>query len=215
MLRLLCSVFFCALCLGGFAKAHPHVFVDAHGGFIFDDAGKLTALRVSWTYDEFTTLFLFDGLNLDEDRDGLLNESDIAAVIKAETVWDPEYKGDVYLEVAGKDYPLGRPQAAGAIFENNRVEVHFDLPLSQPVTVSNTPAYLRLYDPTYYYAYTILPMPQPLDLPDGCEAQIIAFKADAAQSALQQQLSALSQEETPTQQDVGRVFSDKVALICG
>ena len=47
------------MCLGGPAKAHPHVFVDARTGFIFGTGGQLEALRISWTYDEFTTLILF------------------------------------------------------------------------------------------------------------------------------------------------------------
>jgi ABC-type uncharacterized transport system substrate-binding protein len=50
------------MCLGGPAKAHPHVFVDARTGFIFGTDGQLEALRISWTYDEFTTLILFESM---------------------------------------------------------------------------------------------------------------------------------------------------------
>ena len=48
------------MCLGGPVKAHPHVFVDARTGFIFGADGQLEPLRISWTYDEFTTLILFE-----------------------------------------------------------------------------------------------------------------------------------------------------------
>ena len=37
------------MCLGGTAKAHPHVFVDARTGFIFGTDGQLEALRISWS----------------------------------------------------------------------------------------------------------------------------------------------------------------------
>lgn len=203
------------MCLGGPAGAHPHVFVDARPGFIFDADDQLKALRISWTYDEFTTLILFDSLNLDQDGDGLFNDADRAAIIEGETSWDPDYKGDVYLEIAGQDYPLGRPEAANVRLENDRVEVSFDLPLSQPVRIDNAPAFLRLYDPFFYYAYTILPTVDPAVLPVGCQAQIVPFEPDAVANALQEKLASLGREETPTQENVGRLFSDEVRLSCG
>jgi ABC-type uncharacterized transport system substrate-binding protein len=203
------------MCLGGPAKAHPHVFVDARTGFIFGTDGQLEALRISWTYDEFTTLILFESLNLDQDGDGQFNDADRAAVIDGETNWDREYKGDVYLEVAGQNYPLGRPEAAAVTLENNQVEVSFDLPLSQSVRIEDTPAFLRLYDPVFFYAYTILPAIDPIDLPEGCQAQIVSFEPNAAENALQEKLTALGREEAPTQENVGRLFSDEVRMTCG
>jgi ABC-type uncharacterized transport system substrate-binding protein len=209
------GLLFVVMCLGGPAKAHPHVFVDARTGFIFGADGQLKALRISWTYDEFTTLILFESLNLDLDGDGQFNDADRAAVIDGETNWDPEYKGDVYLEVAGQDYPLGRPEAAAVTLENNQVEVSFDLPLSQPVRIEDAPAFLRLYDPVFFYAYTILPAIDPIALPEGCQAQIVPFEPNAAENALQEKLTALGREEAPTQENVGRLFSDEVRLTCG
>ena len=215
MLRRFCSLSFCLMCLGGPAKAHPHVFIDARTGFLFGTEGQLAAIRISWTYDEFTTLILFESLNLDQDGDGQFNDADRAAVIDGETDWDPEYKGDVYLEVAGQDYPLGRPEAAAVTLENNQVEVSFDLPLSQPVRIDDTPVFLRLYDPIFYYSYTILPAIAPDDLPEGCQARIVSFEPNVVESALQEELTALSREETPIQDNVGRLFSDEVRLKCG
>ncbi len=83
------------MCLVGTAKAHPHVFVDARTGFIFGTDGQLEALQISWTYDEFTTLILFETLNLDQDGDGQFNDTDRASIIEGETNWDSAYKGDV------------------------------------------------------------------------------------------------------------------------
>ena len=37
------------MCLGGTAKAHPHVFVDARTGFIFGTDWQLEALQISWS----------------------------------------------------------------------------------------------------------------------------------------------------------------------
>ncbi|MGH1576203.1 DUF1007 family protein [Planktotalea sp.] len=214
MFRMFMSLVCLTMCLGQPAKAHPHVFVDANTGFIFDKARRLTGLRISWTYDEFTTLVLFETLNLDRDGDGIFNDEDRAAVVKGETNWDREYKGDIYFDVAGKNYPLGRPKSGKAKLEDGKITVSFDLPLSQPHDLSGSPAILRLYDPSYYYAYAILPNQRFQNLPKGCQAQINTFKADATTQALQKELSALSREEVPTQQNVGQLFSDEVRLSC-
>lgn len=203
------------MCLGIDAKAHPHIFVDAQTGFLFTEEGHLRALRISWTYDAFTTLFLFDVLDLDKDGDGSLDDSDRAEIVSGETDWPPDYNGDVYLEVAGRDRPLARPGNAMAQMENDRITVAFDLPLAQPVDMSGTTAILRLYDPVFYYAYTILSDGQPPQpLPSICAAKVIPFEPDAAAAALQSQLAALSKEETPEQDNVGRLFSDEVSLTC-
>ena len=213
--RTIASAALITMCLGEFAEAHPHVFVDAKTGFIVDDTHLLQGLRISWTYDEFASLILFETLRLDQDNDGVLNDAERAAIIEGETVWAPEYKGDTYLEVAGSDYPLGRPNAAAVAFENNQVTVSFDLPLATPVEIKNTAATLRLYDPIFYYAYTILPDQLGTALPEACQAKVVTFEPNAAETALQDQLAALSREETPEQPEIGRLFADQVQLTCG
>ncbi|MEP0963475.1 MAG: DUF1007 family protein [Roseobacter sp.] len=215
MLRNFWCLFLCIMCLGGSAGAHPHVFVDARTGFIFDADGHLEAMRISWTYDEFTSLVLFETLSLDQDGDGQLNETDYAAIIAGETDWAPDYKGDVYLEVAGQDYPLGRPAAAQVTFEDNKVEVSFNLPLSQPIKIDSAPAFLRLYDPGFYYAYTILQTMDAYDAPEGCDTQVVSFEPNAAENVLQEKLATLGRDEAPIEENVGLLFSDEVHLTCG
>jgi len=80
VLRIFWTSLISILCLGGVAGAHPHVFVDARSGFIFGEDGTLEAVRVSWRYDEFTTLILFDSLDLDQDGDLKLNQADLDAI---------------------------------------------------------------------------------------------------------------------------------------
>ena len=95
--------------LGGAAFSHPHVFVDAQAGFHFDKDGRLVSLRVTWTYDAFTSLTLFEILDLDKDGDGKLDDGDRAAIVAGETEWPDGYDGDIYLEAAGSGIPLARP----------------------------------------------------------------------------------------------------------
>ena len=209
------SIIIVMMCLGEPAKAHPHVFVDARTGFIFGTDGLLEALHISWTYDEFTTLILFESLNLDPDGNGQFNDADRAAIIDGETKWSHTYKGDVYLELAGQDYPLGRPEAAAVRLSGNQVEVSFDLPLLQPVRIDNAPVFLRLYDPFYYYAYSIVPPIAHANLPEDCQLQILSFEPSAAESTLQEKLAALGREDIPALENIGRLFSNEVQLTCG
>ncbi|MEM7076417.1 MAG: DUF1007 family protein [Pseudomonadota bacterium] len=200
-------------CLQGVtsAAAHPHVFVDAQAGFEFDTDGRLVSLRITWTYDAFTTLTLFDILDLDIDGDGQLNAADHAAIVAGETDWAPDYPGDTYLEMQDQGIALTRPVDSVAWMENEQISVAFDLPLQTPLEIKDE-AVLRLYDPTYYYAYTIIGQSDVSHA--GCSADTVPFVADAASAKLQDQLAKLSREEMPEQENVGRLFSDEVWLRC-
>ena len=55
----------------------------------------------------------------------------------------------------------------------------------------------------------------PANLPDGCQAQIVPFEPNAAESALQDKLAALGLKDIPAVENVGRLFSDEVKLTCG
>ncbi|MEM9708994.1 MAG: DUF1007 family protein [Pseudomonadota bacterium] len=192
--------------------AHPHVFVDARTGFTFDDAGRLAGLRITWTYDAFTSLTLFDILDLDRDGDGALDDDDRSAIVAGETVWADDYLGDTYLEMNGNDVALARPLNGSAWMADDRISVGFDLPLAAPLSLTGE-VVLRLYDPFYYYAYTVAAVED--EMPAGCDAKLVPFVADAATEELQQKLAMLSREETPEEENVGRLFADEVWLRCG
>ncbi|QYX56465.1 DUF1007 family protein [Roseovarius sp. SCSIO 43702] len=197
------------------AQAHPHVFVDARAAFLVTDEGQLHALRISWTYDAFTTLRLFETLDLDRDGDGALDDADRAAIVAGETDWPPEYKGDTWLELGGAPRPLTRPENASALMEDERITVTFDLPLETPADLAGLEAILRLYDPIFYYAYTIHPAAGLApDLPGTCTTRIVPFEPDETTFALKEKLSALSREETPEDENVGRLFTDELHLSC-
>ena len=122
MLRLLALSFLLAGAAGS-AVAHPHVFVDATPRFVFDGPGRLAGLRITWRYDAFSTLVLYDQLELDRDGDGKLDAQDLERVAKGETDWPPEYEGDTYLWIGGAKVPLARPMNGVARMVGDRVEV--------------------------------------------------------------------------------------------
>jgi len=209
-LRRVACLSFLAFVSAPASNAHPHVFIDARAGFVLDDEGQLTALRITWTYDAFSSLTLLDILDLDADGDGVLSDGDIARLVEAQTIWPDDFEGDTYLEQSGVPVALTRPTNGTASMPATQISVAFDLPLEAPLSQPRD-VVLRLYDPTYYFAYSATGLE---DTPAGCASEIVAFQPDNATSALRAQLALLSREETPEQEDVGRLFSDLVMLSC-
>lgn len=203
-----------ALFLCGVVHSHPHVFVNAQAGFQVDSKQHLHALRISWRYDAFTTLFLFEALDLDSDSDGQLNQSDREAIAVAETNWPREYNGDVHLSIAGKAQTMSSPINATADMVGGEIIVSFDLPLATPAKLSGRSASLRLFDPVYYYDYSVTVDSDKQHLPEGCKATAIAFEPDEAEAEMLWALATLSREETPSEPNIGARFADEVTLSC-
>ena len=200
-----------SVALGGPASAHPHVFIDGQFGFKFDTDGKLSAIQVTWAYDAFSTLQLMEALDLDKDRDGALDDADRARIVTVQTTWPEGFEGDTYLEQDGDRLQLWEPVEQSAWMTDTQIHVSFDLPLVEAIDPQGD-IVLRAYDPTYYFAYTVVGLED--GLREGCRAEIIPFKQDKATAAILVQLSQLSQEETPEDGNVGRGFADEIRLTC-
>lgn len=191
------------------ASAHPHVFIDAKANFVADQNGYVTALQITWTYDAFTSLSLQDLLDLDLDSDGVLSDADLARVVKAQTVWPDGFKGDTYLEQDGIGVALARPVNGTAWQSDINISVAFELPVEEPF-LPGQDVTLRLYDPSYYYAYSAVDVQGT----EQCSAFVAAFEPDKATSKLRRQLARLSREEKPEQAGIGRMFADVIRLDC-
>ena len=200
--------------LGTPANAHPHIFVDADGGFVFNDAGHLVGVRIFWLYDAYTTLFLYESLDLDKDGDSTLNAADLEKIRRGETTWEPEYEGDTYLWIDGQQQILSRPLKTSARIIEGRIGVSFELHLQQPQKMTGRSASLKLYDPVYYYAYSIPGEGRIFGDAVGCQVWVNRFDPDEKTANLQKELSALSREELPENLNIGSKFAEEIALQC-
>ena len=208
------------VCLPSTGGTHPHVFVTGGAHFEVDAEGQLTKLHVSWIYDTFASLYLLNYLEVDQDGDQVLTEDEKAKILADQTNWPDDFQGDSYLFLSGKKQILGKAQNADTrILESGQVEVTFERVLEQPIrpgTNGDPDAVVKLYDPTFYYAYEVTDPPRIVG-PDGhgCTVEHKPYDAnDPALKALQVELSALSTEETPEQQDVGALFADELRMTC-
>ncbi|MBV9567047.1 MAG: DUF1007 family protein, partial [Hyphomicrobiales bacterium] len=65
------------------AMAHPHVFVTTREVIVFDADGRITAIKNAWTFDDFYTAFLEQGL--DKGPDGRYSRETLAGLAKTNT----------------------------------------------------------------------------------------------------------------------------------
>ena len=196
------------------ASAHPHVFIDGGVDFVFDDAGMLTALSVTWRYDLFETLYALSNLGILPDPDGALLPEDQEKLIKNETEWPEEFEGAARIEVAGQKLALSRPRLAEVDLEGDRLVIRFIRDLTEPIGLEGRRAEITFYEATYYYAFAITDHPKISGAGEGCMSEVRPFDPTTQLAALQVNLAELDREETPEIDDVGALFTDRIVLDC-
>lgn len=201
------------------AHPHPHVFVGGGAHFGMDAEGKVERLYISWIYDTFASLYLLSFLQADADGDQKLTEEEKERILADQTMWPDTFAGDSYLWASGGKVALGKPVNADTrILEDGRVEVTFERILAEPVrpSTSSETVTVKLYDPTFYYAYEVSEEPE-VRGPEGhgCSTRHVPYDPNLpGLAALQVELSALGRDETPEQEDVGALFADELILTC-
>ncbi|MEC9104101.1 MAG: DUF1007 family protein, partial [Pseudomonadota bacterium] len=80
----------------GQAQAHPHVFVDTALTVELDAEQRITAVTVTWVYDDFYSLLVLQDMGLDEDADGILAPGELAQLDGWDMKWIEGYAGDLY-----------------------------------------------------------------------------------------------------------------------
>lgn len=196
------------------AQAHPHVFVDGGVDFVFDESGKLEALKVTWLYDEFESLYILSSNELSLTANGKLGEEDRQQLIRLRSNWPDDFEGSAHLSVDGAAVQLSRPADFDANLINGQLQMTFTRHLDQPVQLNRSKAELAFYEATYFYAFAVTKNPRLLGAKSSCTANVIPFEADAQDDVLKSALAKLSREETPDIADVGAFFADRITLQC-
>ena len=190
------------------AQAHPHVFVDVGLQFHTDDAGRLTAIEVSWTYDEFYTLLLLEDHGFDPDADGHLTPDERDALIGFDLAdWPDWFEGGVFLFNGEGRITPGDPEALDLVLHDGRLRTRHVRPI---VPVSPVDLIIRAYDPSYYAALT-LEMVE--GLPGSCTQEVIRHDPDAAAAQIAGQFGDIS-EAAFDEARVGIYYADTLAVSC-
>jgi ABC-type uncharacterized transport system substrate-binding protein len=197
------------------AVAHPHLFIEAGLEFVMDGT-RLTGVRVTWVYDAWYTLLLFEDLGLDPDGDLVLDEGEMARLAAADADWPADYEGDLYGEAGGAPVALAAPEGFGLRLDGDRIVSTHLRPLAQPVDAAAMPVTFASYDPSYYAAFDLTLPVTVSGGSDGCALTVEPADRAAAKARLEEALRALQATGAAELQfpAVGAEFADHVRLAC-
>lgn len=201
--------------LAGPAGAHPHIFIDTGLELIFDDQGRASAVRVSWSYDDFYSLMMIEDRELDADFDGVLTPEEEEKLTGFDMAWDADYDGDLYVLNGGEPVALGRPSDFTVRYEGGRITSTHLRALQAPVKPDGA-LVLQAYDPGYYVAYTITGDPVLTGAPAVCRAEVFEPDLGEADLALQEALKEYGADVDIEVQfpAVGAAYADEMRVIC-
>ena len=202
----------CALSLGLTAAplgAHPHIFVETALRFETNDANEITGVTVTWTYDDFFTLLIFEDMGLDPDGDAVLTQAELDQLFGFDLVeWPEGFEGDLYLYSNDEKIEMPRPRPIGIGVEDGLIIAsHYrEIP---PVPVEGL--LVQQYDPTYYVAYDVsqgVTFTNP-----ACSATVIDPDLSAAQAKIEEEVNG-NMEDIFNEMRVGIYFSDQIEMTC-
>jgi ABC-type uncharacterized transport system substrate-binding protein len=198
----------------GYARAHPHVFIDAGVTLLTEADGTITGVEVTWRYDELYTLILLQDFGLDPEFDNALTEQEIADTLGFDLNWNSGFEGGLYLSRGDTALVIGAPEAVSMVLRpDGRMEtVH-----RRPVTDDpggEAPVEAAVYDEAFFIAFEAT-------LPSGvagteCTPDLVRADLDAAYAALEAELAAIggavaAEDNFPA---VGALFADRLVFPC-
>ena len=196
--------------------AHPHIFVDASVQFLLDDEEQLAGIRVIWVYDELYSLLITEDMALDPDFDGVMTPEEIEQHSGFDMNWDEGFAGDVRGFSGEEAIKLSRPVEWSAAYEEGKIiTTHLRL-LENRLDPRDNELVFRLYDPTFYTAYSATEIHLVEGAPD-CFAEANRFDPETAYAYLEARLEEADDAGVDVELEfpaVGAVFADEVRLIC-
>jgi len=197
----------------GGAAAHPHVWIDAYSEVIFDAAQRMTALRVSWRFDEFYSLFAIEGL--DKDGDGTYTPAELQPLADLNVTSLKEYGYFTEVRADGEPLAYGPVSGTGARYEDGILTLAFTIPLATPVDPLAAEVSFRSYDPTFYIAIEPAlqdPVTFAGDPPPSCRA--VVQESDETPETLTLSETDFADPQGGTGGGIGALYATTLVLAC-
>ena len=134
----------------GQAIAHPHVWIDMRSDVVFNEDGLITGLNLSWSFDDGYTQMALDGL--DANGDGVYSQDELNPLTKENMNSLKDYDYFTVMRFNGKVLPFGEVTEFGQIWSNNKLELHFQVPLKTPIDPVQGEFVVKVYDPEFFIA---------------------------------------------------------------
>ena len=136
----------------GRALAHPHIWIDAYVDMLIE-GGKVTGLRIHWTFDPF-----FSGMaaaDFDTDGDGALGDDEVAALAanSADALKDSGFFTHVWID--GEPLTIPAVENFDASVRDDLLNYAFTVVFPEPVDPRKASLDISLHDPSYYVEITM------------------------------------------------------------
>lgn len=199
------------------AHAHPHVWVSMRSDIVFTDDGLIKGVNLEWVFDDNYTQMALDGL--DTDGDGVYSQTELDPLTKENINSLKDYDYFTVMRGGGKKLEIGEVTEFGQIWSNERLSLHFHVPLKAPVDPRKDEFMVKVYDPDFFIAMDY-PADDPVSvigaIPASCKLNVKPVPTDAELEQTRLMLSTKDKDWKPeTEEDFGAMFAQPVAIECG
>jgi ABC-type uncharacterized transport system substrate-binding protein len=198
------------------ALAHPHVWVEMRSDVVFDNAGKIAGVNVEWTFDDAYAQMALDGL--DANKDGVYSESEIAPLTTENMKSLKDYGYFTVMRLDGKQLETGEAKEAGQLYANDKLKLHFHVPLREPLDPRSGEFIVKVYDPDFFIALDYVkdePVAVIGQMPQGCAMQVKPVPTDEELEQTREMLATKGKDWQPeNNEDFGAMFAQPVIVSC-
>jgi ABC-type uncharacterized transport system substrate-binding protein len=198
------------------AQAHPHVWVRMQSDVVFNDQGLISAVNVSWTFDDAYAQVALDGL--DKNGDGVYDPSELEPLTRENLDSLKDYNYFTYVRYDNKPQPIGTPVDAGQIYSENKLQLHFQVPLVTPLDPTRGAFVLKTYDPEFFIAFDYVkdePVSVIGNMPKSCALDVKPVPTDAELEQTRAMLATKGTDWKPSEEeDFGSLFAQPVTIQC-
>ena len=199
------------------AMAHPHVWIEMRSDVVFDAQGRIAALNLMWTFDDGYTQMALDGL--DANGDGVYSSSEIEPLTRENMNSLKDYDYFTVMRFNGEKQALGEVTEFGQIWSNDKLQLHFQVPLKTPLDPARGEFMAKVYDPDFFIAIDYA-KDQPVsaigDMPAGCRLLVKPLPTDAEIDSTRDMLATKGADWKPeNNEDFGALFAQPVTVSCG
>jgi ABC-type uncharacterized transport system substrate-binding protein len=213
-MRYLLGGFAALMICAGAASAHPHMFIDTGLEVDFNDQGLATGLRITWTYDDLSSMQILADMGLDMDMDGVLSEDELKQLDGFDMRWDDGIAGDTYAQIGAKALHMSRPKDWTVAYKDTRITSTHYRSFDAPVAVGPDALTVQVYDETMYTAYALV-YDTTFTGRSDCEAELVMPDLDAAQAKLAAAIAALPTDVEVEYPALGADFAQGITVTCG
>lgn len=198
------------------ATAHPHVWIEMRSDVVFNDDGLITAVNVEWSFDDNYTQMALEGL--DSNGDGVYSQDELDPLTKENMASLKDYEYFTVMRLNGEKQAIGEVTESGQIWSNDRLSLHFQVPLKTPVDPRSGEFIVKIYDPDFFIAMDYI-KDEPVSIlgkaPAPCRLNVKPVPTDAELDQTRVMLASKGKDWQPeNNEDFGAMFAQAVAIQC-